>query len=130
MSVTFLRLDNTRIESVLQRYVKSLVGDPRVLAVVLFGSLARGDATAASDADVVIILSDWPAPFHDRVPDFLRPGIGLAMDVFPYTLQEALSGLQGRQGIVPVALREGRWLVDRAGVRDRLLHAFGSGGGC
>ena len=62
------------------------------LAVVLFGSLARGDATAMSDADIMIILSDASEPFHTRISAFIRPGVGVAMDVFPYTLDRSASG--------------------------------------
>src|SRR5574341_1803840 len=89
VGVRFFRLDKLRVEQALKRYVASLAEDPRVLAVVLFGSHARGDATAMSDADVVIILSDHNDPFHVRASAFLRPGIGISMDVFPYTLDEA-----------------------------------------
>ena len=110
MSVKFFRLDKQRIDQALRRYAAGLAEDPRVLAVILFGSLARGDATGTSDADVVIILHDSPEPFHDRIPEYLRPGVGISMDVFPYTLQEAL--------------REGRWLLDRAGVRECLAGAL------
>ncbi len=121
MSVKFSRLDRARVDQALRRYAESLAADPRVLAVVLFGSLAREDATAMSDADVVIILSDWPDPFHVRIPAFLRSGVGISMDVFPYTLDEAVRAVREGQGVLPVAVREGRWLLDKAGVRERLL---------
>jgi predicted nucleotidyltransferase len=104
----------------LQRYADNLAEDPRVLAVVLFGSLARGDATVMSDADVLILLSDASEPFHRRIPAFLRPGIGIAMDLFPYTLAEAHQALLEGWGVVHVAVSEGRWLVDKAAVRARL----------
>lgn len=95
-----------------------------MLAVVLFGSLARGEATAMSDADVLILLRDSPRPFHERIPDFLRPGVGIGLDVFPYTLSEATQALREGWGIVAIALREGVWLVDKEGVKERLLATF------
>lgn len=121
MSVTFFRLDRERTERALRAYVQALAGDPEVLAVVLFGSLARGEATAMSDADVLLILARSSRPFHARIPDYLRGGIGIAMDVFPYTLAEAQRMLGEGTGVVPVALREGIWLLDRARVREGLL---------
>ena len=124
MSVRFFRLDKPKVEQALERYTASLAEDPRVLAVVLFGSLARGDATAMSDADVLVVLSDFPEPFQARVPAFLRSGIGISMDVFPYTLEEALKSLHQGRGVLPVALREGRWLLDKASVRELLLRAI------
>jgi predicted nucleotidyltransferase len=121
VSVTFFRLDRQRIERALRAYVQALAGDPEVLAVVLFGSLARGEATAMSDADVLLILARSSKPFHARIPDYLRGGIGISMDVFPYTLAEAQRMLGEGTGVVPVALREGIWLLDRARVREGLL---------
>jgi predicted nucleotidyltransferase len=129
VSARFFRLDKPKIGHALQRYTDGLAEDPRVLGVVLFGSLARGDATAMSDADVLIILSDHPDPFHVRAPAFLRPGIGIAMDVFPYTLEEALQALREGQGILPLAIREGRWLLERQAVRSRLTSALPPAGG-
>ena len=121
MSVTFFRLDRERIERALRAYVQALAGDPEGLAIVLFGSLARGEATAMSDADVLLILARSSKPFHARIPDYLRGGIGIAMDVFPYTLAEAQYMLEEGTGVVPVALREGVWLLDRARVREGLM---------
>ena len=129
MSVRFFRLDKPKVEQALERYTASLAEDPRVLAVVLFGSLARGDATAMSDADVLIVLSDFPEPFQARAPAFLRSGIGISMDVFPYTLDEALQSLHEGSGVLPVALREGRWLLDRGAVRSRLKSVLPAAGG-
>lgn len=120
MSVRFFRLDRQRVEQNLQVYAHQLAKDPLVLAVVLFGSLAREEATAMSDADVLIILSDSSLPFHKRMPDFLRSGVGISLDLFPYTLSEAIQALQEGWGVVAVALREGVWLVDKARVKERL----------
>ena len=121
MSVTFFRLDRERIERGLQAYVQALAGDAQVLAIVLFGSLARGEGTAMSDADVLLILARSFKSFHARIPDYLRSGIGIPMDVFPYAFAEAQSMLSEGRGVVSVALREGVWLLDRARIRQRLM---------
>jgi predicted nucleotidyltransferase len=42
------------------RVVTRAQGDPDVLAVILFGSRARGDATVASDFDVCLVLASDP----------------------------------------------------------------------
>ena len=64
--------------------------DPRIVRVVLFGSLATGRATIASDADLMIVLSDHPLRAIERIPEYLELfGRGpLAVDVFPYTEAE------------------------------------------
>jgi hypothetical protein len=41
----------------LTRLVARAEGDPDVLAVILFGSRARGDATPQSDVDVCLVLA-------------------------------------------------------------------------
>ena len=43
-------------ESVLERLIARAQADEAVLAVMLFGSEARGEATAASDVDVCLVL--------------------------------------------------------------------------
>lgn len=121
MSTTFFKLEQSRIDQALQAYVRAVGDDPNVLAVVLFGSLARGDATAMSDADVLLLLAGSTEPFHTRIPSYLRCGVGIAMDVFPYTLDEARQMLDDESGIVSVALREGIWLLERGKVRERVL---------
>ena len=121
MSTTFFRLERDRIDRALQAYVRAVADDPDVLAVVLFGSLARGEATAMSDADVLLLLARSTKSFHARIPDYLRSGVGIAMDVFPYTLDEAQQMLDDESSIVPVALREGIWLLERGKVRERVL---------
>lgn len=68
---------------------------PEVLAVVLFGSLAQGQATAASDADLFLLLSESPYPFQDRLVLY-RPFGLRRIEVFPYTLEEARRSLKGR----------------------------------
>ena len=46
------------------------------------------------------------------------------MEVFPYTLPEALRAPREGWGVVRAALREGRWLLDRAGLRECLAGAL------
>ena len=48
----------------MDKQLEKLIGkakqDSDILAVILFGSHARGEATAASDIDVCLVLSDRP----------------------------------------------------------------------
>ena len=89
MSVRVWRTDREAVLARLRQWATELGRDPQVLAVVLFGSLARGDHTAASDADVLILLRESQEDFRDRIPRFLPVGLGVGADVFPYTLEEA-----------------------------------------
>ena len=113
MKVRVWRLDRAGILGRLRSWAATLAEDPGVLAVVLFGSLARGDATAMSDADVLIILEDSPLPFLDRLTNYKPTGLGIAVEVFPYTLAESRAARTEGWGVVGPALREGVVLFSR-----------------
>ncbi|MBM3471498.1 MAG: nucleotidyltransferase domain-containing protein [Armatimonadetes bacterium] len=113
MSVRVWKRDPNAVLSRLQAWAQQLGEDPRVLAVVLFGSLARGEATAASDADVLIVLRDSVEEFGERMVRYKPVGLGVSVEVFPYTLDEARRALRDGRGVIGVALREGRVLLPR-----------------
>jgi uncharacterized protein len=98
----------------LRAWARDLGRDPQVLAVVLFGSMARGDATAASDADVFVLLRSSTLDFDERVVRIKPLGLLPAgVDVFPYTTDEAEDSAREGWGVVRVALREGLVLYER-----------------
>lgn len=92
-----------------------------MLAVVLFGSFARGDYTAASDADILIILQESPLRFDERIPLYRPRRIGVSVDVFPYTLAEARQSFREGWGVTPVAVKEGEVLYCATGSLQELL---------
>lgn len=110
MSVRVWKRDHGAVLSRLQSWAERLAEDPAVLAVVLFGSLARGEATAASDADVLIVLRDSGEEFLERIVRYKPVGLGISVEVFPYTLDEARGALRDGRGVIGVALSEGRVL--------------------
>ena len=81
---TKLVLDRIRVR------VRRLEGDPRIIKVVLFGSLPEGRAVPGSDADILIILDQDGRSISDRIPEFSEffSDIGIGVDVFPYTRDE------------------------------------------
>jgi uncharacterized protein len=95
----------------LAAWAQHLAEDPDVLGVILFGSFARGDATAASDADILIILRDSELPFEERIVRYKPVGLGVSVEVFPYTAAEAARSVEEGWGVVGPALREGRLLA-------------------
>ncbi|HIC95232.1 TPA: nucleotidyltransferase domain-containing protein [Candidatus Bipolaricaulota bacterium] len=113
MSARVWKLDRDSILARLTRWAQELGRDENVLAVVLFGSLARGDQTPASDADILIILRDSPLRFDERIPAFMPSGIGVGVDIFPYTLNEVRRGLKEGWGVARIALEEGLYLFKR-----------------
>lgn len=94
-SVKVFWLDRERLLQALEEKAAELLATfPEVLAVVLFGSLARGEATAFSDADLLVLLRDTPLPFPERLVRYRPEGVR-RVEVFPYTLSEAVEGLKG-----------------------------------
>ncbi len=120
MSTKVWRIDREEVLHRLKAWAQELAQNSDVLAVVVFGSLARGDCTPASDADVLILLSHAEARFQDRIFRFLPLGLGIGVDPFPYTVEEAQQALAERWGVVEVALREGLVLCERQGVLAKL----------
>ncbi len=113
VEVIFLEIEPILAE-LKERAQKLLMSHPEALEVGLFGSLVRGDYSPRSDADLLVILKTDPRRFVDRIPEFLEPfsGLGIAVDVFPYTVEE-IEGMK-ENGFVKTALAERIVLVRRA----------------
>lgn len=70
----------------LREVVKLSVG-PGVAAVILFGSVARGDATADSDVDLAVLASsEWEG--RSDLEDAVRARLGNPCDVLVFTPEE------------------------------------------
>ena len=84
---------------------------PEIARVILFGSLARGDAVPGSDADLLLILADSPLPFLARSALYRPAGVGMSVDVFAYTRAELDAMLTAGNAFIAQALKEGVALV-------------------
>jgi predicted nucleotidyltransferase len=111
-SVRVFWLNEAQLRKRLKRAAKELAADcPEVLEVFLFGSLATGNATAASDVDILVFVKESDSRFVDRTLRY-RPffeGLGLCVDVFAYTR------LEQESGAIPFA-------VDASRRGERLFH--------
>lgn len=103
--VTFLQAEPI-IAELRERASELLKCDDRVLEVSLFGSLVSGRYAPGSDADLLVVLKHDSRRFIDRIPEFLErfSGLGIAVDVFPYTVEE-IEGMKD-VGLVKAALKE------------------------
>lgn len=129
MSARVWKLDREAVLARLEDWAGRLGEEPEVLAVVLFGSLARGEATAASDADVMIVLTDSRESFGERLVRFKPTGLGVSVEAFPYTLEEARRALNERWGVVEAALEDGQMLFGRKDELVELLRKQHTGAG-
>ena len=66
-------------ESMLATVIKEVCKKHTFHTLILYGSHARGDATAASDVDLLAIRKGTGAPVHDA-----RHWRGVFLDVFVY----------------------------------------------
>lgn len=91
-SVRIAYLDKKRAVEEIRRCAEELAAvDRNVLAVGLFGSLARGDALPTSDADVLVALKEHVhGRWFDRIPQYAEAfsTASVPVEVFPYTIAE------------------------------------------
>lgn len=108
-SVKTFWLDRDYINRQLGTVVDSLRTDPNVVKIVLFGSFAEDRAVPGSDVDILLVLQSDSRRFIDRIQDYLDifADLGIAADVFPYTVDELDNPL------VQMALRTGKVLFGR-----------------
>ena len=97
------------LEAELERILNRIKNDPRVRKVLLFGSLARGDARDHSDDIDLIVVKDTQMRFLDRLDEFYDDARE-AMDILVYTPQE-FEEMKERP-FVKRALREGKMLYE------------------
>lgn len=96
------------LKAELDRILNRLKKDPSVRLVLLFGSLARGDARDHSDIDLIIV-KETEKRFLDRLDEFYDDARE-AMDVLVYTPQE-FEEMKERP-FVKWALKEGKILYE------------------
>ena len=90
-SVRIISLDLEKTLARLRKAAQTLKKqDENVLEVLLFGSLATEHAVPGSDADILIVLAKSEKSVIDRMADFMDAfsGLGIPVDVFPYTKTE------------------------------------------
>lgn len=109
-SVRIAFLDKNRAVAELVACAQRLLArDDRVIAVGLFGSLARGQALPSSDADLLIALREHPElRWFDRISDYTDAfaGASLPVEVFAYTLDELARMSSHQSGFLHTVLRE------------------------
>jgi len=105
-SVTVFWLDKDLVLERLRAAVDSLASDSNILRIILFGSFAEGRAVPGSDIDIMIVLSSDERPILDRISAYLIyfSGIGIGVDLFPYTLAEMDNPLARRAAEIGIVL--------------------------
>lgn len=121
---------------IVERIVAVLEADPRVAAIWLGGSLARGNADAFSDVDIAILIDDADVPSFiaqlDRVVDRIGPTVyrrqmrlgenTILVAITPEWLRFDL-GIHATSEIETRSFRHVALLFDRRGFGERLRRA-------
>ena len=112
VQVTWLDRDAV-LESTRQAVAALAAHRPEIDQVILFGSMARGDAVPGSDVDLLMVLESSDRAFLERISLYRPSGIPVGVDVFPYTRQELANMLDEGNGFVRQAQEEGITLYQR-----------------
>lgn len=84
--------------------------DDRVTAVILFGSVGRGEPRAASDVDLAVVAAEgWDD--RARIQDCVRTRLGNDCDVLVFTVSEFIRRAVEGEPVVADILDEGVALV-------------------
>lgn len=118
MPVRVFRINSEEIIAKLKEWAKGFSKNKNVVAVVLFGSLAKGEATPASDADILILLKESKLRFDERIPQFIPTGVGISVEVFPYTLEEFRSLLDNKSPLAEEVSKNGIVLYSVGNIKE------------
>ena len=109
--VRFLKIDYDGIINYLKNYAKDALRKGAKL-ILLYGSLARGDYTATSDADILIISDKFKdVRLIDRMLDFLDPSSPIDIEPRILTTEEFKTLIKKRDRFASEVLRDGIVLI-------------------
>ncbi|MEO5377983.1 MAG: nucleotidyltransferase domain-containing protein [Magnetococcus sp. DMHC-6] len=106
-------------ESNLSAMIDAIVAAAQPERIILFGSLARGEARPDSDVDLLVIESEPFGPSRSRFQEIARleramGTIPLATDILVYSSDEVERLKSSANHVVAHALREGKVLHARS----------------
>ena len=123
VGIRLLKLNYSEVMRELRKYAeRAVVKGAR--AVILVGSLARGDYTAYSDADIIIVSDSVPERLIDRIPEFMDPA--LPVDVVPivYTTDEVVKMAEEGRKVIGEIISYGKLLAGDERLVEMLRSKF------
>jgi len=112
------KLDYDEVMEKLREYSEKAVAKG-AKTVVLIGSLARGDYTAFSDADILIIADNVSERPIDRLKEFIDPTLPIDLDVRVYTSKEFMKMAERGMRIVKEVVKYGIVIAGDPTIIDR-----------
>jgi len=104
--IKLFKLDYNSVIEELKEYARKAL-KKGAYAVILIGSLARGDYTAFSDADLVIIVGQTYRKPVERIKDYIDPSLSIDIEPRVYTIDELLRMAKEKRRIVREILEHG-----------------------
>ena len=118
--IRFLKIDYDEVINYLKDYAKDVLRKGGKLTI-LYGSLARGDYTATSDADILIISDKFKdVRMIDRVLDFIDPRSPIDIEPKVLTTEEFKTLIKKKDRFALEVLREGVVLAGDLKLYERL----------
>lgn len=106
----------------LEEYAEKAVAEG-ALAVILIGSLARGNYTAYSDADIIIIVKESPERPIDRIARHLQPKASIDIEPRVYTMGEIREMIRNKARIIREIAEHGILLKGDEGIISEIKKA-------
>ncbi|MEM2473068.1 MAG: nucleotidyltransferase domain-containing protein [Candidatus Bathyarchaeia archaeon] len=121
--VKFFKLNYEEVMKKLKEYSEKALAKG-VKAVILIGSLAKGDYTAFSDADILIIFDEAPKNPIDRIKEFIDPSLPIEVEPRVYTTSEVLKMAKEKRRIIKEAIRYGKLLAGDKEIINTIKNAL------
>ncbi|MEM2843346.1 MAG: nucleotidyltransferase domain-containing protein [Candidatus Bathyarchaeia archaeon] len=121
--VKFFKLNYEEVMKKLKEYSEKALAKG-VKAVILIGSLAKGDYTAFSDADILIIFDETPKNPIDRIKEFIDPSLPIEVEPRVYTTSEVLKMAKEKRRIIKEAIRYGKLLAGDREIINTIKNAL------
>jgi hypothetical protein len=94
----------------LRKYAEKIVMEKEAKMVILFGSLAKGNYTATSDADILIISDKVSKRAIDRVSKFIDTKLPVALEPIVLKTSEVMKAIKRQERFIHEVLKNGIFL--------------------
>ena len=84
----------------------------KIVSIILFGSMAKGNYTIYSDYDLLLIVSYESLDFKNRLYEYSKFSNGW-VEIFPYTMDEANFMFKNFNPLILDALKDGIIIYDK-----------------
>ncbi|MCS7385826.1 MAG: nucleotidyltransferase domain-containing protein [archaeon GB-1867-005] len=104
----------------LKEYAEKHIKEKKAKTIILIRSLARGDYTAYSDADIIIISDNVPKRPIDRITEYIDPTLPIDIQLIVYTTQEITKMAKQKRKIIKEIITHGKILAGNKQIINKL----------